>query len=66
MKINQLFKTRYVAPSSQIVPLTMSYTFMKTFSYGDPNDTGITIDTQGDDSDDDNFVNQQTGLWEEE
>ena len=65
MKTNQSFKTRYVAPSSQIVPLTTTISIMKVFSYGDPKGTGITIDTQGDNSDDDNFVNQQRNLWEE-
>ena len=59
-------KTKYVAPSLEIAPLSVSMSFMNGFSNGDPQDTGITIDTQGDDGDDDNFANQQTGFWEEE
>ena len=59
-------KTKYVAPSLELVAQTVSMAFMDAFSNGDPQDTGITIDTQGDNSDDDNFSNQQTGLWEEE
>ena len=59
-------KTKYVSPSLEIAALSVSMSFMNGFSNGDPLDTGITIDTQGDDGDDDNFANQQTGLWEEE
>ncbi len=66
MKTNQSLKTKYVAPSLELVAQTGPIAFMDAFSYGDPQGTGITIDAQGDDSDDDNFANQQTGLWEEE
>ena len=59
-------KTKYVAPLLELVTQTVPMAFMDAFSNGDPQDTGITIDTQGDDGDDDNFANQQTGFWEEE
>ena len=66
MKTTPSFKTIYVAPLTQIDALLSETPLMDVFSNGDPQRTGITINPNGDESDDVNLSNREHSLWDEE
>lgn len=63
MHILMTGKKIYIVPVAQVEPFTLETSLMDKFTHGDPKGTGITIDVDGDDSDDTNLAND--AFWDD-
>jgi len=57
-------KQTYAAPAIEVEWMGGDNFLKEVFTHGDPKGTGIVIDTEGDDSDDDNFGNSSS-FWDD-